>query len=188
MDAMKKSQSIRKKKTIPLPELGGKRVAVLGMGNELKGDDIAGVLASRLLKIRLRQSEILTSERLGLDYVDNGPAILVIEAGLAPENFSGTLRRFKPDWVLVIDAAQMGLPAGSTQSLEWQDVTGFSGSTHILPPSVMAEFLINELGCNLMFIGIQPASTEFDAPISRSVALAVRQVTKEIIANLNSSL
>jgi hydrogenase 3 maturation protease len=68
------------------------RVAVVGVGHELRGDDAAGVIAARLLKAVL---------------ADDDP-VLVVEGGSAPENHTGPLRRFAPDLVLLVDTAQMG--------------------------------------------------------------------------------
>ena len=36
-----------------------------------------------------------------------------MEAGPAPENFTGPLRRFRPDLVLLVDAAQMDAEPGT---------------------------------------------------------------------------
>src|SRR6187455_3189676 len=70
------------------------RVAVLGIGNSLRSDDAAGILVAR----RLAQS------RLTRDF----DSILVVDAGPAPENTTAGLRRFAPELVLLIDAAEMG--------------------------------------------------------------------------------
>jgi hypothetical protein len=60
------------------------RVAVMGIGHELQGDDAAGVLIARHLQSLLGPSE----ERL------------ILCVGPAPENCTGALRRFEPDLVL----------------------------------------------------------------------------------------
>jgi hypothetical protein len=73
------------------------RVAVVGVGHELCGDDAAGLVVAHAL-----QTALAGDERL-----------LVIEAGSVPENQTGRLRRFKPGIVLLIDAAQMGDPVAA---------------------------------------------------------------------------
>ncbi len=79
---------------------GLRRLAVLGIGNELYGDDGAGVALARLLA----QSGI-------------APGMMqAFEAGPAPENFTGSLRKFMPSHVLMVDAANLGLEPGSTRS------------------------------------------------------------------------
>ena len=148
---------------------GAVRVAVLGIGNELHGDDAAGILAARALLAALPVSE----------------HVLVIEAGPAPENTTGALRRFRPDVVLLIDAAQMGESAGTVRWLAWQDTSGISASTHTLPLHMLAWYLHEELGCEIALIGIQPAGNTMFAPISEVVEEVVNEVVGELIVTLS---
>ena len=107
---------------------------------------------------------------------------LLVEAGQAPENFSGTLRRFQPDLVILIDAADMGQSAGSVACLDWREAGGWSASTHNLPMNMLSAFLVSELDCQVMVLGIQPAQIGMGQPLSRQVELA----EEEIIAELHS--
>jgi hydrogenase 3 maturation protease len=140
--------------------LASRRWAVVGIGNELNGDDGAGVAVVR----RLREQ------------IDPAENVLLVEAGAAPESFTGVLRRFRPGVVLLVDAAGLDGPPGSIQLIEWQSIDGLSATTHTLPPSVLIEYLIVELGCTIGVIGIQPASLELDAPLSPAVSAAVEEV------------
>jgi len=145
------------------------RLAVLGIGHELYGDDAVGVwLAGRLGEL------IPTSESL-----------LAVQGGPAPENFTGTLRRYKPDLVLLVDAALMDLAPGQTGWLSWQDTTGFSASTHTLPLHLLAGYLTAELNCEVALLGIQPAQTQVGAPLSPKVQDAAEGVAKAICEILN---
>src|SRR5512133_1670930 len=146
------------------------RVAVMGIGNELNGDDAAGVLAARILK---QQQE----ERGSLP---RSSALLVIEAGPAPESFTGKVRRFAADVVLLIDAAELGDPPGTVHAFDWSAAQGLSASTHTLPPSMLAEFLSRELNCPVALIGIQPKSLELDAGLSDEAAQAAQRVAADI--------
>ncbi|MDR3577499.1 MAG: hydrogenase 3 maturation endopeptidase HyCI [Anaerolineaceae bacterium] len=140
------------------------RLAILGVGNELNGDDGAGVKAARSLR----------------SFFAGFPQGLIIEAGLAPENFTGPLRRFQPELVLIIDAGQMDEPPGTVAWVKWQETTGFSASSHSLPPSVLATYLIEELNCQVALLVIQVANTELGAPISPSVKKAVSHIVHTI--------
>ena len=111
--------------------------------------------------------------------VDQGQ-LLWIEAGLAPENFTGPLRRFGAQLVLLVDAAEMGAPAGTIRLLDWQDTTGFGPSTHIQPLSTLAEYLGAEMGCQVVLLGIQPARLDFDSPLSAPVRRAVTRLAAGI--------
>ena len=101
---------------------------------------------------------------------------LLVEAGLAPENFTGTLRRFQPDLVVLIDAAEMGLSVGKVACLDWRKTGGWSASTHILPLNMMSAFLVSELGCQVMVLGIQPVQMGMGQSLSLEVELAVEEV------------
>jgi hydrogenase 3 maturation protease len=140
------------------------RLAVLGIGHELYGDDAVGVwLAGRLGEL------IPTNE-----------SFLAVQGGPAPENFTGTLRRYRPDLVLMVDAALMNLRPGETGWLSWQDTTGFSASTHILPLHLLASYLTAELKCEVALLGIQPAQTQVGAPLSPEVQAAAESIAKGI--------
>jgi len=130
----------------------------MGVGQEFGGDDAAGILVARRLLSAARDD------------------VLIIEAGAAPENQTGALRKFAPDLVVFVDAAQMNAEAGTIRWRDWRDTTGISASTHTLPPYMLAQYLTAELGCEVALIGIQPMSNAFDAPPSAAVMDAVEQV------------
>ncbi len=132
-------------------------MAILGVGNELNGDDAAGVRVVRELSARLSAT----------------PGVLLIDGGTAPENYTGPIRRFRPDLVIQVDAAEQEEAPGTTTWVDWREADGLSASTHTLPPSVLAKFLVSELGCEVALIGIQPASLELGEPLSPAVERAV---------------
>ena len=140
------------------------RIAMLGIGNELLGDDAAGVAVARAL------APIFAGK----------DRFLIIEGGLAPENFSGNLRRFKPDLVLLIDAAQMNETPGTIRWLDWEETSGLSASTHTLPPYILSKYLTSELGCRVALLGIQPEKMDLEAPLSPCVSKAVESILREI--------
>lgn len=156
--------------TFPTPRPA--RVAILGIGNELNGDDAAGVRVVRELAARLPAT----------------PGVLLIDGGTAPENYTGPLRRFRPDLVLEVDAAEQGEAPGTTTWVDWREADGLSASTHTLPPSVLAQYLVSELGCQVALLGIQPASLELGQPLSPDVERAVRQLADRLCKWLTSAV
>lgn len=146
------------------------RLALLGIGNELNGDDAAGVLAVRALRDRLASR----------------PQLLLIEAGLAPEAFTAPLRRFKPDCVILIDAALLDEAPGTIELVDWQQTDGLSATTHTLPPSVLVKFIQHEFNCPVELILIQPEDIEFDHPVTPVVFKAVDSVAADFIRLLQS--
>lgn len=147
------------------------RVAVLGIGNEFSGDDAVGAWIARELGARLGPQ----------------PDCLVLDGGTAPENLTGPLRRFRPDLVLLVDAAHFAAAPGTVAWLDWQQTDGLSGSTHTLPPSVLAQFLVEELACRLALLVIQPAQLDFGCPLSAPVRAAGEQVVEALAAALRCS-
>jgi hydrogenase 3 maturation protease len=145
------------------------RVAVVGVGQELNGDDAAGVRVAQALLKRQRAGS------------SNAPrpvpfSLLVVEAAHAPENCLGAIRRFAPDLVILVDAAEMGDPPGTVRWLDWRDTGSFGTSTHTLSLSMMASYLVAELGCEIGLIGIQAGDTSLGAPMSAAVRQAARTV------------
>jgi hydrogenase 3 maturation protease len=146
------------------------KVAVVGVGNALRSDDAAGVLAARELLHR----ECATD-------VDH---ILILEGGQAPESLSGQLRKFAPDLVLFIDAANLGEKPGTVQWISEECIDGMSASTHSLPLSMLARYLSLELNCEVIFLGIQPRSNE----VGEFVSAEVQQVVHEVVQELDEAL
>lgn len=146
-------------------------MAVLGIGNELNGDDSAGNWVARTLSNRLTDP----------------PNLLVMDCGTIPENASGPLRRFQPQSILLVDAADLGEKPGAIQFVELEQVRGFSASSHSLPLSVLAQFLVKEFQCKVALCCIQPQSLVFEAklsaPVRRAVNLLVKEFTLLLIEN-----
>ncbi|MBI5563295.1 MAG: hydrogenase maturation peptidase HycI [Chloroflexi bacterium] len=153
------------------------KVAILGIGNELRGDDAAGVIIARELQSAVGAT--LVGRPVGQAQVGQaqGLPLHVIDAGAAPEAFTGQLRRFRPDLVLMIDAAQMNEAPGTIRLIEWQDAIGLSATTHTLPLNVIAQYLVTELSCDVAIIGIQSYANAFDTPLSPPVRRAVDELS-----------
>ena len=125
-----------------------KRVALLGIGNPLNGDDAVGVVTA----------EKLISLNLGLN-PPKGLDLKVINAGPIPENFSGVLRRYSPDLIIMLDAAQLGEAPGFIRWISLEEIEGFSASTHGMSLTMLTTYLLGDLTCQIGLIGIQPGDT-----------------------------
>ncbi len=136
------------------------RLAILGVGQELKGDDAAGVLLVRGLSVKLPPSKNL----------------LLVEAGPSPESFTGVLHRFQPDLVILADIAWMEAEPGAVRWLTPDEVEGVSALTHTLPLSVVAKYLKAEVGCEVRILAIQPVQVEFATAMSEAVAKAIEKI------------
>jgi hydrogenase 3 maturation protease len=142
------------------------RVAVLGIGNPLRSDDAAGVLVARQLS--------------GSRLVQDLAPVLVIEAGHAPENVTAELRQFAPQLVILVDAAEMSEAPGTIRWIGLEEIDGMSASTHTLPLSMLAKYLILELDCEVKVLGIQPQYTEIGESVSRDVLRAVDEIVSRL--------
>lgn len=140
----------------------GLRIAILGVGNVLRSDDAAGILTARALSRR--------------ECAADRDHVLILEAGLAPENSTADIRRFAPDLVLLIDAADMGKEPGAVAWISAEEIDGMSASTHSLPLSMLTKYLILELGCQVRILGIQAALNEVGETVSAEVLHAVEAV------------
>ena len=66
----------------------------------------------------------------------------VVNGGAAPENVLHEVRELAPEWVLLIDAADMDLPAGSIRWIRDDKLDDpFLLTTHTLPLTFMIEAL-----------------------------------------------
>lgn len=141
------------------------RVAVIGVGNAARGDDAAGAFAARdLLGGRLPLPE----------------KALVIDAGDVPENFTGVIRAFKPDLVVIVDSARAGQPPGSVFLVDPADVAEEDISTHRVPLSRLARYVRETMGSRVMILGIAPSSLEEGAAVVPAVGRAVRRVVSAL--------
>lgn len=145
--------------TLSKPEA---RIAIVGIGHDLRGDDAVGSVIAYELQIRLASSE----------------GLLVLNAGCAPENYLGTLIRFAPDLLLLIDAANLGSPPGTIRLLDPLLAEGCSSSTHSLSLSMLTRYLREELGCEMLLLGIQPESLFF----GQALTARLDQCADEIVA------
>jgi len=141
------------------------RLVVVGVGNELNGDDAAGMSVVRALHAR------------GF----SRPHVLLLEGATAPENLTGAIRRFTPQAVLFIDAAQMGEPIGAIRFLDADQALGVGISTHTLGLEMMAGYLKAEVGCQCWALAIQAGETMVDTPMCNAVAAAVQEACVGII-------
>ncbi len=138
----------------------------MGVGSSLRSDDAAGIHVAE----RLRS--------LGLPGVD----VLIGET--APENVTGEIRRLCPSDVLFVDAADLGERPGAVRLFASDEVIGVSSSTHTLPMHVIADYLRQELGCRIHFLGLQPKSLAFGDAISGEVATAIEETVAALVEAL----
>jgi hydrogenase 3 maturation protease len=150
-----------------------RRTAVVGVGNPMRSDDAAGILVARGLSQRESAA-------------DTG-RVLILEAGQAPENRTGELRKFAPELVFIIDAADLGQGPGTAQWIPEESIDGMSASTHSMPLSMLAHYLRLELKCTVLFLGVQPDSNEVGERVSPEVSRAIAEIIDGLDTFLRAS-
>ncbi len=148
---------------------GAKRVAVLGAGSELRGDDRAGLLVAQRLRNRCKRHGAC-------------PQIELFYGATAPENLTGEIKNYRPSHLILVDAADVGKKPGAIQVISSEAIVDSSFSTHRMPLKILGDYLRESIGCKLMVIGIQPKTLEYDSPVSPEVRSSVRQVVTAIEA------
>lgn len=145
------------------------RIVVVGVGQELRGDDAVGVYLARALK---------SCPKLG-------SIVKVVDAGSAPENVTGLLRCLHPDLVMIFDAAQMDEIPGTVCWLDWGRVSPTCTTSHTLSLDIFADYLKSELDCEVILIGIQPLNITFTSQMTDEMYSAIGSILNDLSKVLN---
>jgi len=138
-----------------------KKIAVLGIGSELRADDAAGMLVAQ----GVRQGRKLKS----------------FFGETAPENLTGEIKRFKPTHIIIVDTADIKQKPGTVLLLDSKDVgSGVSFSTHKLPAKILMDYFVQSLKCSVVLIGIQPKTLKFGEAVSKEVKDTVKEISSAI--------
>jgi len=111
---------------------------LIGIGNSFGGDDFIGSWVARNFEAE---------------------GWLSMDCGTVPENFTSEIRRLKPERVVIVDAADMGLEPGEIRIIDEGKIDEFTVSTHSIPLSVFVGYL-REFVEEVIIIGIQPKKFE----------------------------
>ncbi|MBX7253369.1 MAG: hydrogenase maturation protease, partial [Candidatus Promineofilum sp.] len=125
-------------------------------------------------------------------------ALLILDAGHAPENILGPVVRFRPDAILFLDAARGGGAPGEIVWLLPAEADGRGGSTHALSLEMLADYLTAETGAVVRVLGIEPASScsagwqpaswPAEFPFGEGLSPAVAAAADEVATMLTASV
>ena len=178
---------LRLKKELRSRLKGARKIAVMGIGSPLRGDDAAGPLFIKELEDAIKEAKkTLPAKSRTVPRSGTGARIKLISCETVPENYTGDIRKFNPTHVIIVDAVDMGKEPG------WADIVDLeerseqvSFSTHRLPINMFIEYLKQYLNCQVITIGIQPKSIDFSSPLSDKVREAVKQVSDSVLRGLS---
>lgn len=144
------------------------RVALVGLGHELCGDDAAGVMVARGLQTM------------------NHRHVHVVDAGCAPENVGGELIRYAPELILFVDAVHFDSHPGTVCLFDVDEIQRNSPTTHALSVHLLVEYLRASIGCSIWLLGIQPAQMTLGAVLSPAVQNSVADVVRTLSVTLGN--
>lgn len=145
---------------------GSKRIAVLGVGNDLRTDDGLGLFIVEGLK--------------GIE----SPNIMVENVGSVPEAFARPLADFGAERVIMVDAADMLKPPGHIELVIKERIGGIPLSTHRMPLSILMQHLENQTGGLAILLAVQPKSIQFGEGLTPEI----HDTAQKIISTLKTLL
>jgi hydrogenase 3 maturation protease len=152
-----------------------KKVAVLGIGSDLRQDDVAGMMVTSILAERISRHK-------------PGGRLKIFDGATAPENLTGEIRKFKPSVVIIVDSAQIGQRPGTILVLDPLDIgDSVTFSTHKLPAKILMDYFARSIRCRVILIGIQPSGLSFGKKPSGAVASAAKYVSKTILGAIRAT-
>ncbi len=127
---------------------------LMGVGNELKGDDGVG-------------------NRLAREF-DNEDW-LSVPCETVPENFGGLVKKKEPDILVLVDAARMDLPPGEIRRLSKEELSSEGIGTHSMPLNLLLLQLEEYVG-EVVVLGIQPKEVKVEEKLSTEAREAVEEL------------
>ena len=150
------------------------RVAILGIGSELRGDDIVGLLAAQQIDKNTKGKSVK-------------PQVQVFIGETAPENLTGAIKKFQPTHLIIIDAAELNKEPGHIEIMEPETIGGTSFCTHSLPLKIIIGYLLESFKFQAILIGIQPKTLTFGAQPTKEVIAAAKLIAKAITKSLKQA-
>lgn len=129
------------------------KVVILCLGNIDRGDDGAGPHIASAIK-----------DRVGYE---------VIDAGVTPENYTGVIRKLRPDTILIIDTVSFEGRPGEVRLFSGDDLRSGKISTHDISPRLLIEYLKTSTEADIYMLGIRPKSNRLKEDLSSEVKDAV---------------
>jgi hydrogenase 3 maturation protease len=136
----------------------GKKILFVGIGNQLKTDDGAGVYISE----RITGSASVSS--------------LTVEVSI--ENYIGKINSLDPDVLVLIDSVNMKKAPGTTMLLDISQIEDLTFNTHNISLKRLSEFF----NMPVFILGIQPQKIDF----GENISYLVKKEADKIIDLINT--
>src|SRR4030042_350060 len=145
-----------------LIEYPANKILFVGLGNEYRGDDGAGLV---ILNRIIRTSKFSKSVH--------------INAGRNPENYLHDMLNCKVNVIVFIDSAFTGKNPGQISLLESSEIDKLKISTHSYSIKLIEEYLSAHCKIKFIYLIIEPETTGFIKQISDSVNRGIELFFKE---------
>jgi hydrogenase 3 maturation protease len=127
---------------------------VLGIGNVLQSDDGVGVYVVQKLDRYLNN---IAAGRKQTATGETERELLPVSCDTIPDGYTALVRRYRPDLLIMVDAAEMGLNPGECRIIPADMVEVMSTSTHNISLPLLVTYL-KEFCREIMLVGVQPRS------------------------------
>jgi len=134
------------------------QLVFIGLGNEIRGDDCAGLILLEQIK---QQPEFQGAH--------------FIAAGTTPENYLQKILDHRPKAVIFIDTAHSSKPPGTIQMYQAKDLAPSDISTHAYSIEIIQNYLKKYSKIQFYYIGIAPADTSLGNRISAPMKKGIEQ-------------
>ena len=161
---MTSHEDLQKIKEFLLKEISADaRLVVIGVGNNQRQDDEAG---------------LLVVQNLIKEITDVPNELLLIEGFGAPEYYIHEINDWKPSFLLMIDAADFGMPPGTIRIIQKEFLSLNAVSGHALSKKTLLDFLIGfNPDLQIYILGIQAAFISINEKMTEHVVQAVEDLT-----------
>jgi hydrogenase 3 maturation protease len=147
---------------------GHKKLVILGIGNEMRGDDGLGPVMAQ--KLAPYEKENFT----------------VFDAKTVPENFTGAIKKEAPSHMIILDAVDMNEAPGHIRLVNKEEIANYNISTHAMSLSFLIKYLESTHPVKIILLGIQPKNMDLNRGISpeiqKSMDYIYRLLTSKIIS------
>lgn len=149
------------------------RVAIMGVGNTLRGDDGVGSVVARKLRRAFAWVPPEESDEAGI------VTVAIVDAEEIPESYIDLLEAAHPAVVVLVDAAELGAEPGALALIEAARLSDQTSFTHRTPLAPVARYLEQRTGATILFAGIQPGPPSWGEALSDEV-----ETTANRLANI----
>ena len=140
-----------------------KKICIMGIGNYDRADDYVGSAVIELLEKKT--------------FPEN---IKLINAGPVPEAVTAVIKRFEPDFLIIVDAAQMEEEPGTIRIFSEKNVdSAYMITPHKVSMKMYTKYLKHFLkNLKTIFVGIQPKSMRYLEGMTENVKLSAEFTSK----------